>query len=102
MLLSLAMLSPVLAASDGEHIDVTIRDYRFEPADITITRGATVRWTNREKRTSHSILFVDATIGESERLFPDEHWEWTFDAPGVYPYRCGPHEEMHGSVTVTD
>jgi plastocyanin len=25
-----------------------------------------------------------------------------FSEPGVYPYRCGPHPEMLGTVTVTE
>jgi plastocyanin len=25
-----------------------------------------------------------------------------FPTPGTYPYRCGPHPEMLGSVTVTE
>ncbi len=80
--------------------EVTIREYRFSPQEIRIKAGDTVKWTNREKRTSHSVLFPAENGLESERLFPDESWQRVFKQPGTYRYRCGPHEEMTGSVIV--
>ena len=53
-----------------------------------------------EKRTSHSVLFPAENGLESERMFPQEHWQRTFVKPGSYSYRCGPHEEMKGLVLV--
>lgn len=81
-------------------VDVAIRDYRFEPAALTIKAGTTVRWTNHEKRTTHSVRFLGPGGIESERFFPGESWERRFDAPGRYPYSCGPHPEMAGEVVV--
>jgi plastocyanin len=102
-------MSPALAA-DGiprrdeaaaqQTVEVTIQDYKFLPAEVRIKAGDTVKWINREKRTSHSVLFPAENGLESERLFPDESWQRTFAQPGSYHYRCGPHEEMKGSVVV--
>ena len=89
-----------LDAIAQQTVEVTIRDYRFSPQEIRIKAGDTVRWINREKRTSHSVLFPAGDGLESERLFPDEHWQRSFAQPGVYNYRCGPHEEMKGVVVV--
>ena len=94
----LALLS--FCAFGQQTVEVTIKDYRFAPQDVRIKAGDTVRWTNREKRTSHSVLFPAEGGLESERMFPDEHWQRTFVQPGTYRYRCGPHEEMTGSVIV--
>jgi len=80
--------------------EVTIQEYRFDPAELRIKVGDTVKWVNREKRTSHSVLFAAENGLESERLFPQESWQRTFTRPGTYAYRCGPHEEMHGLVVV--
>ena len=95
--LLLTMLAPqsVRAAT----VEVEIADYRFVPAEVRVKVGDSVRWINREKRTSHSVLFV-ASGQESERLFPDEHWEKIFDRSGSHVYRCGPHPEMQGIVHV--
>lgn len=72
------------------------------PATVEIKVGQTVKWTNGEKRTSHSLVFLDSSGFETERLFPGESWERLFDQPGTYPYHCGPHPEMTGQVIVTD
>jgi plastocyanin len=81
-------------------VEVSIQDYRFSPADVRIKAGDTVKWINREKRTSHSVLFPAENGLESERMFPDESWQRKFTQPGSYSYRCGPHEEMKGSIVV--
>jgi plastocyanin len=80
--------------------EVVIREYRFDPAEVKVPVGGTVRWTNDEKRTSHSVIFPAEGGLESERMFPGESWERRFDKPGRYDYRCGPHPEMKGSVVV--
>ena len=89
---------PLVSAQ--QTVEVVIQNYRFEPAEVRIRAGDTVRWINREKRTSHSVLFASEQGGESERFFPQESWERRFDAPGTYSYSCGPHPEMKGVVVV--
>ncbi len=78
---------------------VEIVGYKFVPDEIHVKPGDTVTWVNREKRVSHSVLFL-ATGKESDRLFPDERWSRAFSDPGRYEYRCGPHPEMRGAVVV--
>ena len=94
----LALVS--FAAFAQKPVEVTIRDYRFSPQEVRIKAGESVKWTNAEKRTSHSVLFPAENGLESERLFPDESWLRTFKQVGIYKYRCGPHEEMTGTVIV--
>jgi plastocyanin len=81
-------------------VEVSIQDYRFTPQEVRIKAGDTVKWINREKRTSHSVLFPAENGLESERLFPQEQWQRVFGQPGRHEYRCGPHEEMKGVVLV--
>lgn len=97
LVLSVATVLPVSAQ---QTVEVVIQSYRFEPAAVRIRAGDTVKWINREKRTSHSVLFSSDQGGESERFFPDETWQRRFDVPGNYPYSCGPHPEMKGVVEV--
>lgn len=84
----------------AQTVEVGIQDYRYHPHELRVKAGTTVRWTNREKRTSHSILFLGAQGFESERIFPGESWQRTFEKSGHYPYSCGPHPEMKGVVEV--
>lgn len=98
MALAMGVCPPVAAQTH----EVLIRDYKFEPATIEIKVGQTVKWTNGEKRTSHSVVFQGPSGFETERLFPGESWERLFGQAGTYPYHCGPHPDMSGKVIVTD
>lgn len=95
-----ALVSTVQPSAEAATVEVVIQNYRFTPAEVTVAVGDTVRWVNREKRASHSVLFEAESLPESERLFQDEQWERQFTAAGSYPYRCGPHPEMSGVVHV--
>ena len=72
--------------------------YTFCPVTLEVPLGTTVRWVNVDKRTSHSTWFRDAGQAESERLFPEETAEQTFDVPGEWGYLCGPHWESHDMI----
>lgn len=98
--LVLALFS--FSAQAGDVAEVRIEGYKYLPAELSIKVGDSVRWTNHEKRTSHSIVFPAEGGRESERLFPDESWQRQFDKPGRYPYHCGPHPEMEGVVLVAE
>lgn len=98
VILALVAISGVAA----ETVVVEIQNYAYAPKEVQIHAGDTVRWVNREKRTSHSILFPAEGGLESERIFPDETWQRTFSKAGTYPYTCGPHPEMKGAVVVSE
>lgn len=89
-------------AQAGEVVVVSIEKMKFEPQQVKVRPGATVKWVNNEKRNNHSILFEKEGLPESDRFFPGESWQRTFEKPGVYPYRCGPHPEMTGVVEVAE
>lgn len=89
-------------AGAGEVVEVGIEKMQFVPRQVKIKPGDTVKWVNHEKRNNHSILFEKEGLPESDRLFPGESWQRTFDKPGVYPYICGPHPEMTGVVEVAE
>ncbi len=98
--LLLALFSFVAQAD--QLVDVRIEGYTYQPAEVTIRVGDSVRWTNHEKRTSHSVLFPREGGLESERMFPQESWQRRFEKPGRYDYHCGPHPEMKGVVVVSE
>jgi len=92
---------PLLAAANGGAVhEVGIKKFSFNPPEVTINVGDTVRWVNKEKRQYHSVWFEELGEEQADYFFPDEYFERTFDKPGSYPYRCGPHEEMRGVVHV--
>ena len=58
-------------------------------------------YTTRRRPGRRSSIGSD--LPESDRLFPEESFEMTFDKPGIYGYICVPHWEsydMVGTITV--
>ncbi len=100
LLLSVLAASPALAG--GEPVVVSIRDFKFDPPEISVPVGTTVRWENVEKRQYHSVWFEALGEPEPDYFFPGESYERTFEQAGEFPYRCGPHPEMTGVVRVTE
>lgn len=86
----------------GEQAQVIIKDFKFIPQEITVKRGETINWTNQEKRQYHSVWFEALGEEEPDYFFPDENYERVFDKTGTFPYRCGPHPRMTGTVHVID
>ena len=90
------------AFSDNNGPEVIIKDFKFIPQEITIKRGQTLTWVNREKRQYHSVWFETSGEEEPDYIFPDETYKREFKQTGSFPYRCGPHPKMTGIVHVTE
>jgi plastocyanin len=102
LLATVFLAAAALPAGAQDVVEVRIEKYQFVPNEVRVKPGTTVKWTNDEKRASHSVLFKGENGFESERMFPGESWERKFDKPGTYPYTCGPHPEMNGVVEVAE
>ncbi len=98
----LALLLAISSSAMAETVEVTIKKMKFQPQAITIKKGDTVRWVNREYRQYHSVWFEQVGDPEPEYFFPDESYERNFPELGTFPYRCGPHPEMTGTVHVVE
>ena len=79
---------------------VSIIDFGFQPADLTVAAGSTVTWTNTGAAT-HTVKWSDGTP-ELSGLAAGATYDRTFDAAGSYPYVCGIHGSMSGTITVTE
>jgi len=78
--------------------DVSIGNLFFNPADLTVGAGTTVRWTNTQG--SHSTT-SDTAIWDSGVLALNGQFSYTFNTPGTYPYHCIVHpSDMTGTITV--
>lgn len=101
LLLFLALGAWCFACQADEIVGVKIEKMEFVPQNVKIKVGTTVTWINMEKYNNHSVYFQQESLPESDRLFPGETWQRTFDKPGLFPYICGPHPHMTGTVEVT-
>jgi LPXTG-motif cell wall-anchored protein len=84
-----------VAAANGA---VTIADFNFAPATVTINQGDTVTWTNNGP-TPHSATSPDGAFDTG--IFPKgQSRSHTFDQAGTFAYVCTPHPFMKGTVVV--
>lgn len=83
---------------------------KFEPAELSIKPGDTVKWVNN-KLSPHNVVFDSTKVAETfagkanhkGMLFqPGEFFETTFSDAGEYPYYCEPHRGagMVGKISV--
>jgi amicyanin len=80
--------------------DVTIDNFTFTPAEITVKAGATVTWTNRDDIPHTVTSAAHPPIFRSPALDTNETTSVTFNTPGVYRYFCSLHAHMQGTVIV--
>lgn len=98
----LALMMALSGSAVADTVEVTIKKMKFQPQEITVKRGDTVRWVNREYRQYHSVWFEQAGDPEPDYFFPEESYERKFPDAGTFPYHCGPHPEMTGTVHVVE
>ncbi|SEW15642.1 Plastocyanin [Cognatiyoonia koreensis] len=78
---------------------VTIQNFAFNPANLTISAGDTVTWINADS-TQHSALDLGGAF-DTNLINPGASASLTFNGRGTFNYRCGPHQNMRGSITIT-
>ncbi len=93
---SLAVAGPALAAEDQPGAEVSIDNFAFTPAEITVKPGTVVTFVNRDD-IPH--LVVGAGF-RSKALDTDDRFSYAFEKPGDYDYFCGLHPHMKGKVVV--
>ena len=81
-------------------MDVQILDFQFVPAEITVSAGTTVRWSNLGASAHTATSVSPAGTFDSGTLLTGQSFEFQFTTPGVYTYRCSIHPSMTGKVTV--
>lgn len=84
--------------------DVTIQDFTFTPASVSIKVGAAVRWTNHGP--SVHTTTSDGGVWDSGQLPVNGTFQMTFTKAGTYGYHCTNHPpsvypRFTGTVVVT-
>ena|ERR1700694_3521770 len=92
-----AAFSLYLGAAHAEDTNITIDNFTFAPAELTVKVGTTVTWTNHDD-IPHTI--VSAGKFRSKTLDTDDSFSFTFTAAGDYKYFCSLHPHMTGMIKV--
>ena len=87
------------AAKPSAKAEVSIYDDSFEPDELTIKAGTTVRWTNHAKQI-HTVT-SNGGLWPSAHLTSAANYSYQFSTPGIYFYRDAMHpDKMRGVVIV--
>jgi plastocyanin len=86
------------ASAQAEEATVTIDNFTFAPAQLTVKAGTTVTWRNQDD-IPHTVA-SSARLFKSKALDTDDSFSFTFKDPGSYEYFCSLHPHMKATIVV--
>ena len=86
-------------ATAAETVSVEIKNFSFNPPEITVPVGGSVTWTNGDS-TPHTATGLDRDVLQSGAIKPGESFTQTFDKAGTFDYFCEFHPNMKGTIVV--
>ena len=89
--------SPAVAGTQ-----ISIKGFAFNPNQPSVTKGATITWTN-DDGTAHTVTSgVPGTPSGkfNQSLEAGKTFSFTFTDTGTYEFFCSIHNSMRGTVTV--
>jgi 3',5'-cyclic-AMP phosphodiesterase len=94
-------LSAASASSTAALRPVSISNFTFTPAALTVRAGEEVTWVN-EDDAPHTVVGADpGSPLKSPALDTGDKYSAKLTQPGTYKYFCSLHPHMTGAVTVT-
>jgi plastocyanin len=92
-----AAATPATAIRHG-HVTVSITNYAFTPAKLTVAAGTRVTFVNHDM-TAHTATADRGGFGTGT-IAPHHRGTIRLSKPGRYPYHCLFHAFMTGTITV--
>jgi amicyanin len=89
----------LLARAEDTPNAVTIDNFSFAPATLTVKAGTTVTWINKDD-IPHGVGATNNAFKKSPALDTDDKYSFTFTTPGTYQYFCYLHPKMVGTIVV--
>jgi plastocyanin len=91
---------PTSSSAGGSVVkEVTIENYLYEPATITVPKGTTVTFANRDS-TPHTATSKQSGVFESGSIDTGKSAKITLGESGSFAYYCLFHPFMKGTVVV--
>lgn len=88
-----------VAAQASQNNSVSITNFTFSPATMTVQPGTTVTWTNQDD-AAHTVTSDSGNELGSNSLRKGQTYSHKFDKAGTYAYHCSIHPQMKATVTV--
>ena len=95
MALSVLLGAP---AARAEAPSISIKEYAFSPAQLTVAAGTKITWTNHDQ-VPHTIVDEGKKF-RSPALDTNDSYSFVLTQPGTYRYFCSLHPQMVGTITV--
>lgn len=80
----------------SKSVTVSLKNFAFNPSDITVAAGGSVTFVNNDS-TTHDVV---GSNFDSGRLDPGKSFTQTFATAGTFPIHCSIHPSMTAQVTV--
>jgi plastocyanin len=91
--------TPAKPASGASGSAVSISNFKFAPASLTVKSGAKVTVTNNDS-TAHTATADDGNSFDTGTLDPGSSGTISVSKPGSYAYHCSIHPFMKGTIVV--
>lgn len=95
-----ATATPAPAAT-AQAASVTIKDFAFSPASLTVVAGTKVTWENQDTAAHTATSTSNPKAFDSGDMPKGARFSFTFSQPGTYPYYCAYHPYMKATIMVT-
>ncbi len=82
----------------GETQEISMIDFSFSPAYVSVAKGTTVVWTNKDI-TDHNVT-MDALAISTPTLAPGNSFSYKFESDGSFDYMDVLHPDMKGQIIV--
>ena len=79
--------------------DINIQDFSFDQPSLTIKKGDTIVWTNKDS-APHTVTWDVGGQQSSGTLKSGETFSLTMNTAGTFNYHCAFHPSMKGRVVV--
>jgi len=93
--------TPTPQMVNGQSAAVSLNNFSFDPATLTIKTGTTVTWTNNDA-VSHTVTSDTGNLLSSPVLSPGQSFSFTFISPGSVNYHCNIHRTMKGAIIINN
>lgn len=97
---TVTVLLAAASAARADDAEVTIDNFVFTPATLTVKAGTRVVWKNQDDIPHLVVSDGNPPLFRSKALDTDDSFSAVFDKPGTYHYFCGLHPHMQGTIVV--